>query len=86
MTPALVYTLCAITSFTVAVLLFINYRRTRVRFLLWSTLCFVGLALNNLVLFIDMVIYPSGDLSVVRTIPAFMGVCALLYGFIWDVA
>lgn len=83
---AMVYSLCALTSMLVGGLLFYNYRRTRVRFLLWSTLCFAGFGLNNLILFVDMVVFPQGDLSVIRTIPATAGICLLLYGFIWDVS
>lgn len=88
MSPALlVYFLCAIASTTVAIMLFNNFRKNRVRFLLWSSLGFFGLALNNLLLFLDMVIFTEAtDLSVVRTIPAVVGIGILLYGFIWDVA
>ena len=46
----LVYVLCALTSIACAVLLLRGYFRTRVRLLLWSGLCFVGLALNNALL------------------------------------
>ena len=46
----LVYLLCALTSLACAVLLLRGYFRTRVRLLLWSGLCFVGLALNNALL------------------------------------
>jgi hypothetical protein len=85
MIPAIVYSLCAITSFVIAALLFYNYRRTRFRFLLWSTLCFCGLVVNNVILFVDMVVFPQGDLSLLRTVPSTIGVGILLYGFIWDV-
>ncbi|MGZ3695527.1 MAG: DUF5985 family protein [Bdellovibrionota bacterium] len=81
-----VYLLCAFTSGLVAVLLYLNFRRTKVRFLLWSALCFACLTLNNALLFLDMVVLGEEiDLSIVRTIPAVVGVSVLLYGFIWDV-
>lgn len=81
-----VYLLCACASILVGLLLFLNYRRTRVRFLLWSSLCFLFFAANNVLLFLDMVILVDGaDLSVIRTVPALAGILVLLYGFIWDV-
>lgn len=81
-----VYLLCAFTSSVVFLMLFANYRRTGVRFLLWSSLCFACFTLNNVLLFIDMVIFVEQvDLSIVRTVPAVVGLGILLYGFIWDV-
>lgn len=46
-----VYILCAVTSVLCAGLLVRSYLRSRVRLLLWSALCFVGLAVNNVLLF-----------------------------------
>jgi len=79
-----VYILCALTSLTCAVLLLRGYGRSRMRLLLWSGLCFVALALNNIVLFLDLVIFPQVDLSVWRGVIALVGVATLLYGLIWD--
>ena len=87
MTAALasaVYVLCALTSATCAVLLLRAYRQTHVRLLLWSGLCFVGFALNNLVLVIDERMVPSTDLSTWRTVPALAGVALLVYGLVWE--
>ncbi|MGE3263182.1 MAG: DUF5985 family protein [Bacteriovoracia bacterium] len=81
-----IYLLCAFTSGLVSVLLYANYRRKGVRFLLWSALCFACFTLNNILLFVDMIIFVSQvDLSIARTLPAVVGVGILLYGFIWDV-
>ena len=80
----LVYVLCALTSFACAVLLLRGYQRSRQRLLLWSGLCFAGLALNNVLLVVDLRVAPETDLSFVRTLPALAGVALLLYGFIWD--
>ena len=79
-----VHLLCALTSLACAVLLLRGWRRSRVRLLLWSGLCFVGLALNNVLLVIDVHVAPDRDLSLVRTLPALAGVALLLWGFIWD--
>ena len=74
----------SLTSLACAVLLLRAYRRMRQRLLLWSGLCFAGLALNNALLVIDTRFVPETDLSLVRTLPALVGVSLLLYGFIWD--
>jgi hypothetical protein len=79
-----VYILCALTSLACAVLLLRGYGRSRTRLLLWSGLCFVGLAVSNVLLFLDLVIFPEGDLSVWRSASALLGIGTLLYGLIWD--
>jgi hypothetical protein len=80
----IVYALCAITSLACALLLLRGYRQSGVRLLLWSGLCFCGLALNNLLLLIDTQVVPEIDLSTVRTLPAVVGLMLLLYGLIWE--
>jgi hypothetical protein len=80
----IVYALCALTSIACAWLLLRGYARTRFRLLLWSGLCFVGLALNNILLFIDLRVLPDTDLSLVRTFPTLVGVGLLLYGLLLE--
>jgi uncharacterized protein DUF5985 len=80
----LVYVLCALTSAACAVLLLRAYLRGRVRLLLWVGLCFVGLALNNLLLFVDVRIAPDVDLSLWRSLPALAGLLVLIYGLVWE--
>jgi len=80
----LVYVLCAATSIACAVLLLMGYQRSRTRLLFWSGLCFVGLALNNVVLFVDLVLVPSVDLSLVRSGTALVGMLVLLFGLVWE--
>ena len=79
-----VYVLCALTSMACAALLYRGYARGRARLLLWSSLCFAGLALNNILLFVDKVLLPDRDLSVPRTAAAVAGLLLILYGLIWD--
>lgn len=79
-----IYALCALTSIACAVLLLRAYSRSRVKLLLWSGLCFAGMAINNVLLFIDLRMVPETDLSVVRTLPALVGVAVLLYGLVWE--
>lgn len=80
-----IYLLCVITSLVCLILLARGYARTGVRLLLWSALCFVGLALNNLLLFIDLVVL-GPDISLVtwRQATTFAALGVLLYGFIWE--
>lgn len=79
-----VYALCGLTSIACAILLLRGYARSRVRLLLWSGLCFIGLALNNVLLFVDLRVLTQIDLSLVRIIPAVLGVLVLIYGLIWE--
>ena len=50
----IVYGLCVVTSALCAVLLLRGYAQSRVPLLLWSVLCFIGLTLNNVLLFVDV--------------------------------
>ena len=79
-----VYLLCLITSAACVVLLGRSYLRTRMRLLLWSSLCFVLLAANNLVVVIDLAVLPAVDLRLVRHALSLGAVLLLLIGFIWD--
>ena len=85
-----VYILCAVTSLACAFLLLRGFRRTHARFLLWSSLCFMGLAINNVLLFIDLVVLPRVqgfmgiDFALWRTGAALAGLCLLLYGLVMD--
>jgi hydrogenase/urease accessory protein HupE len=81
---SVVYALCALTSVLCAVLLWRAYRASRARLLLWSSLSFIGLACNNLLLFVDLVVVPSVDLSLYRSLMAAVSVMVLLLGLIWD--
>jgi hypothetical protein len=80
-----VYLLCLATSAACAVLLARSYTRTRARLLLWSALCFTFLALNNLIVVIDLLVLPTAiDLSLWRLTASLVAVSVLLYGFIWE--
>jgi hypothetical protein len=79
-----VYVLCALAASACAVLLVRGYLASRMRLLLWSAVCFTGLALNNVLLFVDKVIAPDVDLSAWRLVPAALGLMALVYGLVWE--
>jgi hypothetical protein len=61
------------------------YIRRRTRVLLWSSLCFIGLAANNSILFIDLVVLPALDLSFARATLGAIAVLTLVTGLVWDV-
>jgi hypothetical protein len=79
-----VYLLCAVTSVVCALMLFRGYRAQRTRLLFWSSLCFGGLALNNILTFLDLVIVPSVDLSLLRGLIALTAIVVLIYGLICE--
>ena len=79
-----VFLLCAATSLACAVLLLRGYSRNRVPLLLWSSLCFVGLAVNNILLVVDLIIIPERDLSLARLLSAFVSLALLVFGLVWE--
>jgi hypothetical protein len=78
----IIYTLCALTSFACAWLLLRGYLRNRYRLLFWSGLCFVGLSVNNVLLVLDKVVFPTVDLSIWRLAAALAALLLLLHGLI----
>jgi hypothetical protein len=82
--PEAIYLLSALTSLVAAWLLLRYYLARRTPLLLWSCIGFAGLALNNVLVYADLVLFPSLDLSLERTVAGAVGMVALLYGLIWE--
>ena len=82
--PTLVYLLCFLTSLICAALLGRSYAKTGARMLLWGALCFSLLALANLFVVLDMLVFPETELRMIRLVLSLAGVSVLLFGFIWD--
>ena len=80
----LIYLLCALASTFCAVLLIRNYARRRLRLVLFASSCFAGLALNNVLLFIDLVMVPSIDLSLLRGGVALAAMLLLVVGLVLE--
>lgn len=78
-----IYSLCALTSLTCLVLLWRSYRATRSRLLFWSALCFLFLTVNNGLLVLDKLVFPSVDFTLWRLSSALLAVVLLLYGLVW---
>ena len=82
---AIVYFLCFLSSTLCFYLLLSGFRRQHERLLLWSSLCFGLLALNNLLVFVDIILLPDLDLVPFRSLTALGAGALLLYGFIWEI-
>ena len=78
-----VYGLCALASVVCAVLLHRGWSDTRYRLLLWAAACFWILAVNNVLLFVDLVLVDEADLVPARRATAAAAPLVLLLGLIW---
>lgn len=81
--PSAVYLLCFLTSAICAWLLLRSYLRTHGTMLFWSALCFALLALNNLLVIMDMLLVREIDFSLYRLSASVLAIGVLLFGFIW---
>jgi Family of unknown function (DUF5985) len=79
-----VYVLSALISIACTVLLVRSFIANRSGLLFWAALCFLGLSLNNVILFIDKVVVTDVDLSTWRSIPALAGLLVLAFGLLWE--
>jgi hypothetical protein len=79
-----IYLLGAATSLLVALMLLRQYLRSRTRLLLWSLICFAGLAVNNVLVYVDLVLYTGVDLSVHRSVAGAAAMAVMLYGLVWE--
>lgn len=81
-----VYILCFLTSAACAWLLGRTYRRSSSPMLFWSSVSFGFLALNNLALVLDLVVWGTQiDLRLPRLLLALAASCSLLFGFIYRI-
>ena len=76
--------MCTATSGLCTWLLLRAWRRSRAALLVWSALCFLLLTLNNLLVFVDVVLLPDIDLSLLRLTSSLLATAVLIYGFVWD--
>ena len=82
----LVYILCALASSLCAVLLYRGNKRTPSHLLLWSCVCFSFLAASNVLLVIDLVIFPDFRFhgQAWRNLLSALASSVLLFGLIWE--
>ena len=82
----IVYVLCFVTSLACAWMLGRSYARSGTRLLLWSAVCFGFLALNNLALIFDLVVWREDvDLRLLRLVLALAAIVSLIWGFVWEI-
>jgi fluoride ion exporter CrcB/FEX len=67
-----------------AVLLLRAYSQVHQRLLLWSGLCFAGLALSNVLVIVDLAVVPQFSIYVWRLAVAAASMLLLLYGLIFE--
>ncbi len=79
------YLLCALTSLLCFALLLRAYLQNHSRLLLWSGVCFGFYTLQNTLLVLDLIVFPT-QISLVfwRTLSGFVGSLVLLFGLIWE--
>jgi hypothetical protein len=80
----LIYGLCTLLSLAIAVMLWRQQRRVPARLIYWTALCFSGLALSNLVLVLDKVVFPELDLRVLRHSISLVSIGLLLFGLVYE--
>ena len=80
------YGLCAATSVSAAVLLLLRYRERPSRLLFWSAIAFGGLALQNVLVAVDLVMIPHVDLSALRAIVGALAMLVFVFGLISETA
>lgn len=82
-----VYALCALLSIACFGLLIRAYRGGRTRLLLWTSLCFLFLAINNAILFVDNIVLPDVDFggALLRNLTGAVAGALLLFGLLWEV-
>jgi len=83
MGPA-VYILGTLTTLICGILLMRGYLRAWMRLLLWSAICFFGLAISNFLTFLDLVVFPDVDLYLWRLLTGVISMAILLFGLIWE--
>jgi hypothetical protein len=81
--PGLVYILCAVTSLGIAILLWRGARRGGGGLLMWSSLCFIAMTANNLLLYVNFFVLPNVDLLLAARLVTTVGIILLNVGLIW---
>jgi hypothetical protein len=77
-----IYLMCAATSLLAASLLLRQYRARRTPLLFWSSLSFLGLAVNNVLVYVDLGLLTGVDLALPRTLAGTIAMLVLVYGLV----
>jgi len=82
--PILIYVLSLLAAALCTWLLIRGYHRSGTRLLFWSGLCFGFLSLNSFAVILDILIFPTADLQLLRHGASLAAVGTLLFGLIWE--
>ncbi|HEY9009971.1 MAG TPA: DUF5985 family protein [Devosia sp.] len=82
--PVTIFALCLLACVICAFLLLRGYARGGARLLLWTGGCFVLLSANNLLVILDIVVFPSLELQGWRHAASLAAVTVLLVGLVWE--
>ena len=77
-----VYLLGTLTCLLCAIFLLRGYAQVRQKLLLWSGLCFIGLTISNLLVFLDLEVISWMDLHIYRLSTAAIAMAFLIFGLI----
>ena len=81
---AVIYSLCALVAALCTFLLLRGWMASRYRLLLWTGICFAGLTVTNVLLFLDKIVFTEVDLTPMRMLVTLAAMGVLLYGLVWD--
>ena len=79
-----VYIFGALSSMLCAGLLWRRYKISQNKLLLWSALCFLGLTINNILVFVDLILVPDVDLHVLRWSATAASLGLIVFGLVWE--
>lgn len=79
-----IFILSMLTAAGCGALLLRAFRRTRTRLLLWSAICFGGLAVNNALVFVDLIVIPEVSLIWLRASITILALLVLIGGLVSD--
>ncbi|WP_194303955.1 DUF5985 family protein [Chthonobacter albigriseus] len=79
-----IYILCLGTAAVCSYLLLRGFLQTRMRLLAWSAVSFLLLAVNSLVVVLDIVVFPDVNLLPARHAASLLAVSILLIGLVWE--
>jgi hypothetical protein len=86
MMPGFIYLLCAATSLGSAGLLLRGALKSRGGLLFWSSLCFLAMAVNNVLLYLHFIVFPEVNLLIAARAVTLVGIVLLNIGLIWHAA
>jgi hypothetical protein len=84
MIPIVIYSLCILTCWACAFLLWRAHSRRRSSLLLWSAVCFLFLGIANLLLFADLILYPGANLLALRNAVTLAGLVIFIAGLVFE--